>query len=271
MLTVSLETRPGSDRPNEDWCGATADTVVVLDGVTAPRVAKQTCHHSVPWFVSHLGAHLLRCLPGMDLGEGLAAAIQATNRHHKVLCDLTGPGVPAAAVGILRVSDGWLEYLILADVTLVLDTANGLHVVTDHRVDQAAPVELAATRKELIGTPEHTDAVARMSVQQLQSRNVPGGYWVASADPSAAIHALRGKVLASEVRRAALMTDGASRIVDVFGALDWPACLRLLDEHGPAGLIRRVRQLEDADPDGACWPRFKKGDDATAAFVTIRP
>ena len=43
--------------------------------------------------------------------------------------------------------------------------------------------------------------------------------------------------------RAALLSNGASRLVDTFGLTDWAGLLRLLD-HGPAEIIRRVREAE---------------------------
>jgi hypothetical protein len=61
-----------------------------------------------------------------------------------------------------------------------------------------------------------------------------------------------------------LLSDGATRLVDKFALVDWPGLLAVLDSTGPEGLIRRVREVEDSDPDGRHWPRSKARDDATA-------
>jgi hypothetical protein len=45
----------------------------------------------------------------------------------------------------------------------------------------------------------------------------------------------------------------------------WPEWLDLLDKLGPTGLIRHVRTIEKADPDGVTHPRTKTHDDATIA------
>ena len=37
-------------------------------------------------------------------------------------------------------------------------------------------------------------------------------------------------------------------------------------QDGPAELLARVRAAEDADPDGARWPRSKLRDDATVLY-----
>jgi hypothetical protein len=42
-----------------------------------------------------------------------------------------------------------------------------------------------------------------------------------------------------------------------------------LDHHGPAELIRQVRELDAADSDGQQWSRYKTRDDATAIFLRM--
>lgn len=271
-MNIAFETLAGSpDRVNEDWVAASPNAVIVLDGVTAPRVATRGCQHPVSWFTQELGGRLLVLLgEDLDLPDALAAAIDQVAELHRDTCDLESLGVPAATVAIVRTRENVsLEYLVLADTTIVIDTDAELRVVSDARVEDAAPEALAATKAEAIGTPEHQAAVARMSVEQLKKRNVPGGYWVAAADREAAFNAVVGAVPIEQVRLVALFTDGASRVVDTFQDMDWPACLDYLQEYGPRALIRHVRRIEETDPEGATWPRFKVSDDATVAIVEM--
>ena len=94
-------------------------------------------------------------------------------------------------------------------------------------------------------------------------RNRPGGYWVAAADPQAASQAVTGTLPAKSLRRAVLLSDGASRLVDLFDLATWEL-LALLDENGPEELLRQVRDAEAVDPEARQWPRTKRSDDATA-------
>jgi hypothetical protein len=269
-VNIAFETLGGTpDRPNEDWVAATPTAVVVLDGVTAPRVVTPGCHHSVTWFTQNLGGRLLMLLSeDNDLPTALGDAIEQVADLHRNTCDLDSPGVPAATVALLRHCGDDLEWLVLADTTVVVESPDGVRVTCDTRVEQAAPEALARTREHLIGTPEHREAVARMSVEQLKRRNVSGGYWVAAADREAANQGITGRMPAAEVTRVAVFTDGASRVVDTFGDMDWETCLGYLNQHGPRGLIRRVRAIEESDSEGEKWPRFKKSDDATVAVVS---
>ncbi len=88
----------------------------------------------------------------------------------------------------------------------------------------------------------------------------------ASTDPAAARQARTTIVAPDGLRGIALLSDGATRITEVYRLISWPDLVAVIRDEGPAGLIRRVRAAEDSDPDGARWPRFKARDDATAIY-----
>jgi hypothetical protein len=68
---------------------------------------------------------------------------------------------------------------------------------------------------------------------------------------------------------AAVLSDGATRLVDRFSLLDWTDFLGILAEQGPEAIITQVRAAEASDPDGQRWPRGKRHDDASAAFCHL--
>jgi hypothetical protein len=72
-----------------------------------------------------------------------------------------------------------------------------------------------------------------------------------------------GTIPASAVSRAAVMTDGITRLVERYGR-SWADLLTRLDSHGPAQLVEDVRGEERATPIGTF--RGKVHDDATAVF-----
>jgi len=73
-------------------------------------------------------------------------------------------------------------------------------------------------------------------------------------------------VPAEQLRRAAVLTDGAARLVERFNLLDWTDLIKMLDTEGPTELIRRIRAAENTiDP--APGSRGKPHDDATAVLV----
>lgn len=253
-MKIEMATEAGSpDAANEDWCGATARTIVVLDGVSMPADIEQACSHGTPWFVRQLGARLLAAGENMaaPLSTILAGCIGAVADLHPQ-CDVDSVGAPSAAVAMLRILPRGGEYLVLADATIVIDAEHGVRAITDDRVE-ASVADVSRTAP---------GAGALIAQRRAGHRNRPGGYWVAAGSPDAAGHAVTGP--AGTIRRAAVMTDGAALIRDMT-ATPWPAALAM-----PAGdIIARVRAAEQSDPERTRWPRWKVSDDATA--VLVRP
>ncbi|WP_326824626.1 protein phosphatase 2C domain-containing protein [Streptosporangium sp. NBC_01756] len=267
-VTFATEAAPG--HLNEDFVGATPNAVVLLDGAGTPAGSESGCVHGVAWYAQSLGSALLAGLlqDGKPLTEILAEAIKAVASLHDFVCDLTHPGSPSATVVMLRHTAGTLDYLVLADSVLVLDMLDAAEpmVICDDREAQVGAAYRATMNALPSGSPEHA-AAHRGYVETLRDhRNRDGGFWVAAVDPLAAEQALTGNVPAEKVRAAALLSDGASRLVDRFHLATWRQALDLLDGSGPAELIRHVREAEYSDPHGSRWPRGKAHDDATAAL-----
>src|ERR671910_135219 len=80
---------------------------------------------------------------------------------------------------------------------------------------------------------------------------------------------LTDTVARDSLRRAAVLSDGATRLVDRFGLLDWAGFLDVLAEQGPDAIIAQVRAAEHSDSDGRRWPRGKRHDDASAAYLVL--
>ncbi|MEW2427297.1 hypothetical protein AB0877_04705 [Micromonospora sp. NPDC047644] len=99
-------------------------------------------------------------------------------------------------------------------------------------------------------------------------RNQPGGYWIAKDDPRAAREAVTGSRSLIDLNGVALLSNGASRIVNPYGRTDWPGLLDLLRAGGPAGVIASVRQAEAQSAGGA---DAYSPDDATVAHCTHLP
>jgi len=252
-MQITYATEPGDDQPNEDFILAGPEFVVVLDGATAPPGIPSGCIHDVRWLVRHLGGRLALQLTLDDtadtmLAEHLADAIRWVNAQHAHTCDLDNPASPSSTVALLRSRSEDIDTLVLSDSPILLDLPGGVRRIADER-----PGQLPSYKPEDVR----------------DQRNQTGGFWVASTEPEAAHQALQLTVPSKHLRRAAVMTDGATRLVERFNLLDWPDLLKILlntDTEGPTELIRRVRAAEDTiDP--APGSRGKLHDDATAVLI----
>ncbi|MCC5576438.1 protein phosphatase 2C domain-containing protein [Microtetraspora sp. AC03309] len=274
MRVVTFATEPASpDRPNEDFIAATPDAVVLLDGAGTPAGSESGCTHGVAWYARTLGSTLIASLTQSagPLTGILAEGIKATTSLHDFTCDVNHPGSPSATVVILRRTGDDLDYLVLADSVLVLDVIGTEDpiTITDDREGQVGKRYRTTMDALDSGTPDHAAALRAYVEAMRAHRNHNGGFWVASSDPLAAEQALTGTLPADQIRAAALLSDGASRLVDRFGLATWRQALDILDQDGPAELIRQVREAERSDVTGWRWPRGKTFDDATAFHALL--
>ena len=170
---------------------------------------------------------------------------------------------------IFRLNGDRADYLVLADSVLVLDQAEDVPlVITDQREVTTRRRFLAAMNAAITDTPEYHHARDQYIEALRAHRNQPGGFWVAKDNPQAASEALTGSRPIRDLASAALLSNGASRIVDRFGLADWTEVLALLDTEGPSEIIRRVREADTNNSYRAQWPHGETHDDATLAHYT---
>ncbi|AXE88580.1 hypothetical protein C1703_26570 [Streptomyces sp. Go-475] len=229
--------------------------MVVLDGVTPPK-GGTGCLHSVPWFTARLGGALTELtvsLPDVPLLDALSRAIARTAAAHAETCDLSHPRTPQATVVLARWNPATVEYLVLSDSALLLESPDGaVTALLDDR--------LARLPRSALATDALVDATLR---------NKEGGFFTAAADPGVARRAVTGTLPRREVRALAALTDGATRWVERFQEGDWADCFRLLRKEGPQALVDRVRTLERADSAATFRGRGKRHDDATVVYAEL--
>jgi hypothetical protein len=204
-----------------------------------------------------------------SLTQILEQAIERTADEHRDTCDLNDPGTPSSTVVITRIQPDSIDYLVLADSVLVIVQNDDITIKTDDREGQVGQRYRSIMDNLTNGTPEHDDARRQYVQKMREHRNVSDGFWVAAADPKAAQQALTGSLPAAAAQSIALLSDGASRLVDRFGLMTWNELMATLSSHGPSELIRQVRLAERMDIGGSRWPRGKTYDDATAVFLEI--
>ncbi|MFD6608313.1 hypothetical protein ACFWD1_05440 [Micromonospora chalcea] len=256
-MRVTMATDAGHPgRSNEDFAGAVPCGMVLVDGAGGISGVEKVCRHGVAWYATRLGGALLGALDQeRSLRDVLAEGIEWVTDGHRDTCDVTHPISPFAAVAMLRFSGGTVEHLVLGDAVAVVGRAAGEPVVAH---DPREVVIARSFEERLKDVPEDGDEYRRLFMELRARRNSPGGFWVAKDDPRVVDEAVTGSSPADDVTVAALLSNGASRLVDTFGLSDWAGLLRLLETDGPAEVIRRVREAEAREGVGA--------DDATIVW-----
>lgn len=254
----------GAERPTEDRIVVLDNAVILLDGATAlePRT------HTAAWYVDHLSTELathLHDAPTTDLRDLLAQAIAALAETH----GLTPGTSPSSTVAILRWSERTVDALVLADSPIIAFTP-GPDVLADDRI-ATLPRRPGGYRARLAHgngfDPDHVAALRAAGARTGRLRNVPGGFWVAEADPAAAHQARTRSWPRADVHAVLMATDGVSCGVDDYELLTWPDVLDLATTHGPQAVLDQVRTAERDDPAGRRWPRPKRHDDQALALI----
>jgi hypothetical protein len=225
-----MATDPGTPGwPNEDYACVGPGAAVLLDGcTTTPRGTDTGCVHGVAWYARTLGTDLLAAITA-EPRIPLASALEA-------------------AIGQVRDRhaggcDLSLRATPAATVTAVRAGPEGLSYLA--LSDSSVAADFGDGRPPQVITDRHR---------------------AAAADPGAASAAATGTLPYAGLLGVVLLSDGATRISDLYHQLSWPAMVDVIREHGPAALIRQVRAAEDADPDCERWPRHKARDDATVVY-----
>jgi len=276
MRDLRGATLPGKvGRPNEDAFAILPSLAAVADGATSPPQLGDGCIHGPAWYARQLVASVVAAhtdAPESKPADLLAVAIAVTTAAHAETCDVGHPGTPSSTVAIMTFHQAAVRWLVLGDCTLVVDAGHGIDVICDERLSNTSETERAAVKVPggASDEVEHNRRIEALVLAQRAHRNRPGGFWVAAAEPQAAYEAYTGEIDDSgdgAILRAALLTDGASRIVDIYRTFKWNTALDLMETAGPAGLLDKLRETERADQTGRTYPRIKPSDDATAIFA----
>ncbi|MFC3892100.1 hypothetical protein ACFOWZ_11495 [Lentzea rhizosphaerae] len=256
----------GLGRGQDRW-SATDNIAVVLDGASSftPSVADAGAY--VDMLLSSLMVNV--SINGIDLREALSKSILQCARGLAV----PPIGGPSSTVLIARQGAETFEILVLGDSTAIVGTVDGSEVrLTDDRLGAIGTEIRERYRHRLRGGAGydyvHAEMLRELQEVEKSRRNKPSGYWIAEADPYAAVHAIVHSFRLEQASWCVLATDGAQRGMDHLG-IAWAEVAEM--SSGELGdLLARLHDWEErADPSGVRLPRSKRHDDKTV--VVWRP
>jgi len=272
LTTVVTATLAGSEsKANQDHAIVTARAAVVLDGATSWLL--QDPARDGGWYARALGAALTPRLddPGRTLGEIVAQAVADLRDRYRLV-----PGdCPTSTVTIVRWDLEAVEIYTLGDSPAVVYLTHTEPVaVYDVRLEAVGAAARAAYRAYLLAGHGYdarlSTLIADLQLAERAERNRDGGYWIAESDPAAAAHAVTAAFPRDQVTAVLLASDGVSADVLDYRRHDWGQVLHLATAD-PAGYLRDLHAVEDADHDGRRWPRAKRHDDKTLALIAVTP
>jgi hypothetical protein len=269
-ITIVTATLAGGPRGNQDHVVVTDRAVALLDGATS--WLPQDPARDGGWYARVLGAALTTRLDGTGrtVAQLVADAItDVAERHH-----LLAGECPSSTLTIARWGPETVELYTLGDSPAVV-YPEGRHpvLVYDDRLDQVGAGHHDAYWDHLRAGNGYDDRLAELIAQlqlaEREQRNRAGGYWIAEAEPAAAAEAATATFPRAEVRAVLLASDGAAADVLDYHRNDWPDVFEFLTQASPAAYLRDIHAAEDADYDGRWWPRPKRHDDKSLAWISF--
>ncbi|MFC6864171.1 protein phosphatase 2C domain-containing protein [Halomicroarcula sp. GCM10025817] len=278
MMNIEQRTVSGPP-PNEDHVWTDTGAAIVLDGATGLTDATYTDAESDGrWYVETLSREIQqRIRDGKSLTEIVEASIVAVSERFE---ELTGAEKlekhekPSGAGAIVRWQGETLEYFILGDCSVVLETADGTIPVLgkgprdlDNRVvDRIEAIRAEST--EPVSYNEVRERVDDMLIKHRRMMNEQDGYWTLGQTPEAVQYAQTDEIPKEKVEQLIAFTDGFELLVptyDVF--VDWEGLVQYISHNGLDRAIKTLRAFEQADPECRAYPRLKPSDDIGVVHV----
>ena len=254
---------------NEDVCAAAEDYAFVLDGASGLNETNRMGPMSdACWLVSSLKNWLiLHIHEDRSLEEILRDGLRHLADQYG---EYSGLESPSCTITIIRIRNDELEYYVLGDSLLLIETEDRLYSFCDEAVEQVEGLMIARMQELSIEKMkpflEMRPYVSDLLQKHRLMKNTPEGYWICDLSGVGLSHAMTGSLPLEEVRRCALMSDGMMQLKE----------FRNLDNEGFLDLLYRRKSrcfpllMEFQEQDIRCrvLPRLKKRDDTTLVLWT---
>jgi serine/threonine protein phosphatase PrpC len=165
-----------------------------------------------------------------------------------------------------------LEFLWFGDCTALLLQNESCEIIGDafdKRGQEADRARKLAKEKNLPPAPDLNRPEILSALRAGRNRINSGSNWLFSPDPRAAAHVSHRRVKAAPGDMLLIASDGFLALATDYGAYDGKGLVTAARDRGLAALGEELRAIEEADPLGEKFARYKKSDDATALFLEL--
>ncbi|HWD28027.1 MAG TPA: protein phosphatase 2C domain-containing protein [Rhizomicrobium sp.] len=270
---------PGdASKPNDDAFGHIDSAAVVIDGATSLGDPLMPGDSDAAW-LAHFGARRLmsHARDGDAPLDALRHALSDAKTSFEGLRRAPPKEkwqLPCAAMMFVADTEDGFEALSFGDCVALVGRpgTDAVEVVGEALEKKAAEARRAAKlAKEKgiapaagVNRPEFLDAL-RAARDRINS----GNHWAFSPEPRAADHVARTAIAAPRGTHVLLASDGFLAIASDYGRYTAHTLMEKVLAKGLGLIADQLREIEDADPQGHKYPRFKKSDDATALLLKL--
>jgi hypothetical protein len=272
-------TLPGDPaKPNDDALANERLSAVVMDGATGLGEPLLEGRSDAAW-VAHFGAERLMahmrggCRSEEALRESLieteAEFVKLRRRVPKETYE-----IPFASMMFVTLDEGHMRASWFGDcAALVRRPGENIQVLGDALTKRAKERERVAWLAASFGATSAEKCVREVFLPALRRArnfvNSDAGGWLFGPDARAADHVTSASVPAPAGTIVLLVTDGFLALSSDYDRYSPDALLEAVQSQGLGALGTELRALEESDPEGRRFPRFKKSDDATALLLRV--
>ena len=265
---------PGDrSKPNDDAFCHCDGLAAVFDGATSLNDPLLPADSDAAW-IARKGAEGLMLHQAHGAREALRLAAADAERDfiaQRHRAPVEQYETPLSSMMLVAPAAGGLEFFWFGDCAALIERpGEAVEVIGDafaRRASEAGRVAHLAQSNGLApasgaNRPEYLPAL-----RAARNRMNRGEHWTFSPDARCAEHAA-SKIVATPLEtRVLLCSDGFLALASDYNRYSPGALVGAARERGLRFLFEELRAVEDGDPEGRRFPRFKKSDDATALLV----
>jgi hypothetical protein len=266
---------------NEDGGGSAAHFAWLLDGATGlPQQRLLPGDTDAQWLVSEACAffeQLKQCSPAAQHLCTLSAFL--SNRFQEARVRAPSPGkleeLPSASLALAVIEDQCLTIANIGDCRTLVRYPDGVTRQFGDSPVSALDAQVVGRLVELQRADRSASYLAlKAEVAPLIRRNrllknQPNGYWVLEPGESWLQYVQYFAAGVASGTHVLMLSDGFYRLVDHYHLYSDESLVAAAVQDGLEVLARRLRQVEDEDPECRAYPRLKPRDDATALLLRV--
>lgn len=279
LIVLDQLSLPGDPaKPNEDAFAHLDIAALVLDGATPLGPSLLPGPSDAAW-IAQFGAR--RLAAHLKDGDAPQEALKhALADAEKSFAGLTREPIrekwqtPCASLMLVveQGNDSEVEFLWFGDCAAIIQQDGTIETVGETLEKRQAEAKRARMVAQMANMSS-ASGVNRPQIEPLlraaRGRINSGRNWLFSPDARAAGHVSRHRLPLQKDALILIASDGFLALVSDYDAYDMPGLMAAVAAKGLAALGDQLRTIEDTDPLGEKFPRFKKSDDATALLLRV--